>query len=291
MIITFADGQGVLTSYAALIDYTRREGVLEASRAGDTLNMPPVILSYQPQETVQTARFNPALAFVEVCQILAGKTVREAIDIVAPQTYKFGFFDRSNVEYGERVGCQIPRMINELKQSPPSRRVFAMAGQGDEDPEERPCALSVQLRIRGDELHWYTSMRSWDLARGLPYNVMMWGIPAQIVAQQLQLPKARVHIYATSPHLYVEDKDVEVGIGPAVRINTTYPAFWGWYMSANDELHKEVPWCEDCRTTSWHRKPTWITVEGVDRPHPNCPKEPPYPELITERLARMRKAA
>ena len=242
---------------------TGQVGMKQTSRVGETLLLDPIRLVYNPEETLQTQYFNPALAFVEATQILVGETHRDAIAAVAPKTYEKGYFDRSNVEYGEMVGVQIPRMLQELYDTPYSRRIVAVAGGDEEDPEERPCAISVQLVLKGEQLNVFVSMRSWDLVRGTPYNVVMWGVLAQTITEYFGFIKsAKVEIYATLPHIYLEDLHLAVGAseGPSYRVKNPISAWMTDLRKMWKEDLKEAPWCQKCKSTSWHRTPSYVSV-------------------------------
>ena len=247
-------------------------GTKVESRGGETTCYGPITLVYTPEESVQTSHFNPALAFVEATQILAGVTDRQAIAACAPKTFEQGYFDRSNVEYGERIGVQIPRLKKEWWDDPYSRRLVAVAGGDEPDPEERPCATSLQLAMIGEVMYLFVNMRSWDLVRGLPYNVIMWGVLAQMLQKYHDVKWCEIQIHATLAHIYEEDwhlvKFSPEGHDPLIKLGPKYQA-WppNWHhwpdiaRMANEELGM-APWDKEASTRSWKRRPSFITVEG-----------------------------
>ena len=249
--------------YLGLLGYVQMYGKTELSREGDTLVVPSLTFSYGAEETVHTGSYNPALGFVEACQIIAGVTDREALMSVAPMTFRKAYFDRSNVEYGERIGQQLDKVIAELSADPFSRRVVTIAGPGvEEAPDERPCAVGVQWAIHSGILTVDVFQRSWDLFRGLPYNLQMWGITSQVVASLLRLFDIQINIHTTTPHIYKED--IPKITGPQtmmkVQLRDWCPTLQDWRKLALEEL-EQAPWCTPCEVTSWHRKPTFIEVK------------------------------
>ena len=208
--------------YPGLLQRVRAEGISRSPRGQETLELPLPLAVTVPAGTMAWRKgYNPALGFVEGLQILAGRTSRSALEAVAPQTVADGYFDYSNVEYGERVGRHLSGLLDELASDPSTRRAIIYPGVTGEGLRHRPCATSVQLRLlagaAGDQvLYLMVTMRSWDLIRGLPYNLHMWGMVALALANVTGAHRAALTIYSSVPHIYVEDEHLLEAAGSGV---------------------------------------------------------------------------
>lgn len=198
--------------------------IVTAPRGLETYELTsPLMCRFYAGDLVPRKGINAALGYVEGLQILAGETRRDALKTVAPKTFNEGYFDGVNVEYGELIYDQLEEWQKEISQD---RRVVFYLNEPDTLPEDRRCAHTVQLRIVNEKLQVHVGMRSWDLVRGVPYNIMMWGLAAQGWSHILgvhDLPL--VHIYATVPHLYSADmaRDMHLSGKAPARFNLTLP--------------------------------------------------------------------
>lgn len=196
----------LIHTYTKLLDDAAARGKEVKSEGGDCKVLPSVLASYHAGERVETPTFNLSLALLEGFQLMAGETRRDIIQEVAPITYKKGYFDNPNVEYGERYTGRIASELHHLKKNRTSRRGVAYGGYNGEDGDSRPCAPFVHLHIgHTNKLEVFVTQRSWDLYKGTPYNIMMWGLAAQGWASFLDCSFARVTINANVPHLYLAD--------------------------------------------------------------------------------------
>jgi thymidylate synthase len=80
--------------------------------------------------------------------------------------------------YGPRIGRQLPAIIDELKRDKESRRAVIhileendQAMLGTNTKEEYPCADSITLLIRNNELNLYSRMRSNNMVLTVCYDV------------------------------------------------------------------------------------------------------------------------
>lgn len=264
----FILGRMTTDSYERVLTYVIGGGMPVAPRGLETLEIDPLTCNFRAGETVTRKGFNPALGIVEGLQIVGGFTDRKALKRVAPKTFSEGYFNHPNVEYGEMLAPHLPAAFKHLKADLHSRRVIIPLAAPGMAEEALPCAHTVQLRAVGDRLSVYVSMRSWDLLRGLPYNVTMWGLAAQIWAQALGVDEEDpwISIHATSPHIYLSDLEAglqeEAGTGP--RFGVSYVGFdeyqpgeWGPLIQ---EILNGVPWSLT-GVDSWERRPFNIHLE------------------------------
>ena len=90
-------------NYADLLDQAFSRGVYTAPRGQKTLELgKPLITTFYAGESVTRKGFNPRLGFVEGLNRISGQTNRIALEAAAPKTFRSGYFDHPNVEYGER---------------------------------------------------------------------------------------------------------------------------------------------------------------------------------------------
>lgn len=156
--------------------------------------------------------FNEDLARVEMLSILAGGTHRKALQsVVKPDVYSAFFKDR-NVEYAEHLGDSLWRMLDTLTADPCSRQAIAFVANNELQASELPCTLSYQLMVRGEGLQGFVNMRSWDLYRGVPYDIYMWSGISTVMQVMLSerirpLPHQTTSFYTSSLHLYDEDEE------------------------------------------------------------------------------------
>lgn len=99
-----------------------------------------------------------------------------------------------------------------LRADPSSRKaVMTIYHPSDaRESKDNPCTLSLQLIMRDDELHMFTSMRSQDVWLGVPYDFAFFTIVQEIALVMLQYtyPKLKLGTYfhnVTSLHAYMSN--------------------------------------------------------------------------------------
>ena len=130
---------------------------------------------------------NPAFAIAEVFWILAGSNDAKFINFWNPSLPRFaGNSDKYHGAYGYRIinqfgANQLERAYHALKNNPVSRQVVIQIWDARTDlPNESgaptssdiPCNLLSMLKVRDGKLEWTQVMRSNDLYRGTPYNIV-----------------------------------------------------------------------------------------------------------------------
>lgn len=71
-----------------------------------------------------------------------------------------------------------------------------------------PCNICALLKVREGKLEWTQIMRSNDLFRGFPHNVIQFSSLQEIMAGWLGLEVGSYHHYSDSLHLYENDGTV-----------------------------------------------------------------------------------
>lgn len=160
---------------------------------------------------------NPAFAIAEVFWILAGSNDASFINFWNPSLPKFsGSGNVYHGAYGYRIinhfGVnQLERAYHALKNNPDSRQVVIQIWDVKSDlPNESgapvssdiPCNLFSMLKVRDGKLEWTQVMRSNDLYRGTPYNLVQFTTLQEILAGWLGLDVGGYYQISDSLHVY-----------------------------------------------------------------------------------------
>lgn len=170
-------------------------------------NFPDRII-FRPGETLTRPKFAPLLGIVEGLSMVAGGFYPEAIRAAAPGADPNLFDLRGS--YGPRIIRSTFKVVDELVRDPFSRRAVAyIAGviDGDSGHPSLPCTQHIQFLIRDNKLHANIAMRSWDMAWGLPYDVIQFGLLQLVMMQALRwsfggLDTGYTTVTAGSAHIY-----------------------------------------------------------------------------------------
>jgi thymidylate synthase len=167
--------------------------------------------------TLNTARmWSLPLAIGELCWHLSASDDLSFIAHYAPRWREFSD-DGSKVIgscYGKRVfghsgkePSQWQKLIQVLRDDPMTRRALLVLhepdGSGlDADAKDVACATVMQFFIRHNELHAITYMRSNDVIWGLPYDVFLFTMIQELLAETIQVKLGEYHHIPGSLHLY-----------------------------------------------------------------------------------------
>jgi thymidylate synthase len=218
-----ADGawQRVATAFRA------RDGtVKQDSREGPTLEILHAALSIEdPRQRWVASRnppFNIALALAETVWIMAGRNDSAFLTYFSKELIKFaGDGPTFHGAYGFRLRRhfgidQLQRAYEALRNNPLSRQVALQIwdaavdlpnSDGSPVSKDVPCNLAALLKVRDGQLHWTQIMRSNDLFRGLPYNVVQFTTLQEILSGWLGLQPGPYHHMSDSLHVY--EREIE----------------------------------------------------------------------------------
>lgn len=107
--------------------------------------------------------------------------------------------------YGKRIATSIETVIDALIKDPMTRQAvldFHTIGDLEAKTKDTPCTLSVQFLLRDNKLHAFTTMRSNDFWWGTPYDIVMFTVLQEVVANTLGVQLGAYHHHATSLHIY-----------------------------------------------------------------------------------------
>jgi len=191
-------------AYPYFVQLTVTEGSQIDSRYGPTYERQNVAVSARPGEYPLRPGLNSKIGILEGLFMVGGFFDLDAIKRVAPNADHSLF--TKNGAYGPRVGNQLSRLIDNLIEVPESRQhVLYVARPGDQYRVDTPCTTSLQFLVRDGKLFLTASMRSSDIIKGLPTDLLQFGILQQVVAGIVGLDLGRLTVFAASSHVYESD--------------------------------------------------------------------------------------
>lgn len=217
---------------------TRRGVSRQPSRAGETHELLHVGISIEEPTQRWMAIRNPpinlAFALAEVVWILAGRNDSAFLNYFNSKLPEFaGQCNAYHGAYGHRLRThfgidQIERAYEILSSKAHSRQVVLQIWDvkndipgpaGDERSADIPCNVLSLLKLRHGKLEWTQIMRSNDLFRGLPYNIVQFTTLQEIIAGWLQVELGSYNHLSDSLHVYDEDlRNVELLQAPTMPI-------------------------------------------------------------------------
>lgn len=171
------------------------------------------ILSRQPA-------INPAFAIAEIVWILQGRNDAAFPNFWNPQLPRFaGHGETYHGAYGHRLRCnlgfdQIERAYKTLAANPDSRQVVMQIWDGQLDmpnldgtprDSDIPCNVASLLKVRNGKLELLQIMRSNDIFRGTPHNIVQFASLQEVMAGWLGLEVGSFVLIADSLHMYEHD--------------------------------------------------------------------------------------
>ena len=200
----------------------------QAGRDGGTRELLHVALSIaRPTERWVVSRspaLNPGFALAEVVWIMAGRDDSRFLNAFYPDLAKWqGAGQTYHGAYGHRLRCrfgidQLERAYLVLKENPDSRQVVlqmwdAKADLPDEHGQARspdiPCNVMSLLKIRDGFLEWMQIIRSNDVWRGLPHNIVQFTSLLEIMAGWLGCKVGTYNQISDSLHVYLGKEDAD----------------------------------------------------------------------------------
>lgn len=194
------------------------------SRVGRTDELLHVILAIEePRQRWVVARrppMNPAFAIAETVWIINGRNDSRFLNFWNRKLPEFaGGGSSYHGAYGFRIRKsyevdQLERAYLTLRKNPDSRQVLLTIWdprldspntKGNPASADIPCNIVSLLKLRKDKLHWTQIMRSNDIFRGLPYNVVQFTTLQEVLAGWLDVELGVYNHYADSLHMYKSD--------------------------------------------------------------------------------------
>ena len=180
----------------------------------------PIALQTKSNLTVARKGMNVKLAIVEALMMISGEFRLDAIMKAAPKSDIELWKKQSN--YGPRIREQMPKVLQLLRDDHWTRRAVAYFNHPIHfQTDDLACTTALHFMIRNDTLETTMNVRSWDLAFGLPMDLMTHGIVAQVMARAANVQAGDLYATANSAHVYLEtqslamaSQDLEFNLGP-----------------------------------------------------------------------------
>lgn len=165
---------------------------------------------------IERKGLNLSIGWMEMYQLAAGVFDLDQLKRVAPNADHSLFTEA--MAYGPRINLRIQSIIDTLRINPETRQAVLFIGGPEDGPtSELPCTVTIQFLVRDETIYAIVSMRSWDLCRGLPYDLMMFSGLLMLVGRCLGYTVGAVMVNAGSTHIYE---------GWTHRLPKTAPAIW-----------------------------------------------------------------
>jgi thymidylate synthase len=197
----------------------------QSSRTGTTEELLHTALClHNPRERWVVSRspaINPAFALAEVVWILRGRQDSAFVNYFNKRLPEFaGNGPTYHGAYGHRLRTQfgidqLKRAFEALRANPDSRQVVLQIWDARTDLPESdgsavakdiPCNVCSLLKVRRGRLDWTQIMRSNDVFRGLPFNLVQFTSLQEILAGWLGLEVGQYYHLSDSLHLYPDSK-------------------------------------------------------------------------------------
>lgn len=165
---------------------------------------------------------NPAFAIVEAFWILGGRDDADLVNFWNPALPRFaGRTPQYPGAYGHRLRKafgldQIEAAIDALAGNPESRQTVLQTWHPNRDfprdggrpaSPDIPCNICSMLKVRDGRLEWMQVMRSNDLFRGTPHNLVQFTVLQEYVAGCLGIEPGEFVLVADSLHAYHTDRE------------------------------------------------------------------------------------
>lgn len=203
------------------------------SRAGLTHEIARgVIAIANPRQRWVTSRYpaiNPAFALAEVVWIVRGRKDSAFLTYFNSELPRYAgsgptFHGAYGFRLREHLGLdQLDRAFRAFRAKPYSRQVVLQIWDshidlptldGAEAAPDVPCNVISMLKLRNSSLEWVQVLRSSDVYRGLPYNLVQFTMIHEILAGWLDVETGVHNQLTDSLHVYDDCLDHVLNSGP-----------------------------------------------------------------------------
>lgn len=205
----------------------------QSSRAGETSEVLHAALSIRDcRQRWIGSRFpplNPAFAIAEVIWIVCGRQDSKFLNYFNPKLPEFAgegatYYGAYGFRLRERFGIdQLDRAFRALRSNKDSRQVVLQIWDprtdlpitnGKPRAPDIPCNVTAILKVRNSRLEWTQVMRSNDLFRGLPHNIVQFTSLQEVIAGWIEIEPGTYNHVSDSLHLYETDGSVADRLRP-----------------------------------------------------------------------------
>lgn len=202
--------------YHELIEWINEYGSETAPRGMKTVEILDAhLIVRNPRDRIifdPVRKMNIAFAIADWIQVMAGDDSVEFLSHFAERIKDFANPKRPSEiggAYGPRIRHRIEGIVALLTADPDSRQaIIVVYNPADYNEQSHiiPCTLSLQFLVRHGALEMIANMRSNDAVWGLTYDVFMFTMIQEYIANRLKLPLGEYHHNDGSLHIY-EDRD------------------------------------------------------------------------------------
>jgi thymidylate synthase len=155
--------------------------------------------------------FNPFFALTEYSWLISGSNELEPLNYFIKNYHQFSDDGQTLYgAYGYRLRNldgedQIRKAISILKKDKATRRVVLTMWSSRDlgyDSKDIPCNISIMFKIRNDQLDMTVINRSNDVYLGVPYNVLVFYLLQNYMANQINCEVGHQRHFTDSLHLY-----------------------------------------------------------------------------------------
>lgn len=227
----------------ATAELMNRPDYKHQGRNGDTREILPCVLRIKDpsQRWILSRRppYNPAFGLVEFIWIITGNNESHVLNYWNPALPKYsGDGPIYHGAYGFRLRSdfgfdQIKRAYKVLSTVPETRQAVLQIWKPEIDmptmdgqpiSPDIPCNVMSLLKLRDGHLHWSQIMRSNDIMRGLPYNVIQFTMLQEVMAGWLGCNLGEYFHLSDSLHMYEKDAE-NFSVVPTKCVNTVRNPF------------------------------------------------------------------
>jgi len=240
----FAQYEGLTADDAwlkAAADFRDGRGfAVQAGRGGTTYEVLHACIGVaDPRQRWVVSREKPLnlpFALAEVVWILNGRDDAKAVKYFNPRLPRYtGDAAHLHGAYGRRLRShlgfdQLVGAYRALSADATSRQVVLQIWDGKIDfPPDNgaarspdiPCNITALLKVRGGKLEWAQIMRSNDLYKGLPYNLVQFTSLQEVLAGWLDLEVGGYHHLSDSLHVYAGEEEEWIRRSRAIPVETS----------------------------------------------------------------------
>jgi len=115
-----------------------------------------------------------------------------------------------NWQYSGTIIDQLKNVINEIKENPMSKRLVVSSWNAGELDQMSlpPCPHMFQFMVAGDTLHCNLTQRAGDLLLGVPYDLALYALLTNLVAQVTNLKPGEIIYNIADCHIYNNHLDI-----------------------------------------------------------------------------------
>ena len=197
------------TGYLELVDWVRSTGREVAPRGYRTWEIEDAVFKLNdPTDALPIGvgrRPKLAIGAAEALLLCSGLASPSLLTEVSPTFRRFLDGGDLHGGYGRRIGMQLPRVVERLRQDPDSRQAIVSIWDplyDMQDSRDVPCTLNFNFRIRNGRLNMSTAMRSNDVWLGAAYDVFMFTQLQCTIAHALGIDVGTYTHHAYSFHIY-----------------------------------------------------------------------------------------